>query len=58
MTIDTGVKHTLSGMTDEGQPDEGHSDGGESHSELSMSLEEAVKEYRTRAVEKLQQSLA
>jgi pyruvate kinase len=40
-------------MTDEGQPDEGHSDRGESHSELFMSLEEAVKEYPTRAVEKL-----
>jgi predicted house-cleaning noncanonical NTP pyrophosphatase (MazG superfamily) len=48
-----GKTHSEWDMTDEGQPDEGHSDGGESHSELSMSLEEAVKEYPTRAVEKL-----
>jgi hypothetical protein len=53
-----GKTHSEWDMTDEGQPDEGHSDGGESHSELSMSLEEAAKEYLPGRSKNLQQSLA
>jgi hypothetical protein len=53
-----GKTHSEWDVTDEGQPDEGHSDGGESHSELSMSLEEAAKEYLPGRSKTLQQSLA